>query len=467
VRAALVPLRDLVGRSLRPPLGDRRFWLIQALVIWVGAAYWASVLAAHWQALSAALLPLFLLPVVYAALNFGLAGAVATGVWVSVISLPSVPLTGGAERATWTVAQVAVFLVTAAFVGDRVEREISVRREAEAARGAMRLSEARLRSLFENSPAATLLVGAEGAVREANPAAVALFGRPRAELVGTPLAGLVGAEPTAAVASGGRPVVELPDGEGGRRFLRPVVSRQPGGGAFQVVFLDVSEERRRLGIKDAYAASVVKAQEEERARIAQELHDEPLQTVVHLYRLLDRLSTAPPGPGEDLRRGLGEARGVAEGIAEELRRLARGLRPASLEDLGLVAALQRLVQDVDGRGRPRAELRVHGRARRLDPLLELGLFRIAQEGLRNVERHAGAFRAEVGLRFDPEAVELMVEDDGRGLPPRAVADGELRGLGLVGMEERAALLGGRLEIDSRPLRGTRVRAVIPTRTEEG
>jgi len=459
------PLRELLGRSVRPPLGDRRFWLIQALVIWVGAAHWATVLSAHWHVLSAALLPLFLLPVVYAALNFGLAGAVATGVWVSVISLPSLPLTGSAERATWTVAQVAVFLVTAAFVGDRVEREISIRREAEAARGAMRLSEARLRSLFENSPAATLLVGTDGAVRAANPASVALFGRGRAELVGTPLAGLVGAEPTDAVAAGGRPVIELPDGEGGRRFLRPVVSRQLGGDAIQVVFLDVSEERRRLGIKDAYAASVVKAQEEERARIAQELHDEPLQTVVHLYRLLDRLSTAPPGPGEALRRGLVEARGVAEGIAEELRRLARGLRPASLEDLGLVAALQRLVQDVDGRGRPRAELRVHGMPRRLDPLLELGLFRIAQEGLRNVERHADALRAQVDLRFEPEAVELTVDDDGRGLPPRVAAGGELHGLGLVGMEERAALLGGRLEIDSRPLRGTRVRAVIPAGTD--
>jgi signal transduction histidine kinase len=456
---------ELLSRSLRPPLGDWRFWLIQALVILIAAAYWASVRSGHWRlwaVWSAALLPLFLLPVVYAAVNFGLAGAVATGVWVSVLSLPSVPLADSAERASWTVAQVAVFLVTAVFVGDRVEREIGVRREAEVARGAVRLSEARLRSLFENSPAATLLV-AEGTVREANPAAVALFGRGRAELVGTALGGLVGAEPAAAVASGKRPVIELASAEGGRRFLRPVVSRQPGaGGAFQVVFLDVSEERRRLGIKDAYAASVVKAQEEERARIAQELHDEPLQTVVHLYRLLDRLAAVPPGSGEALRHGLGEARGVAEGIAEELRRLARGLRPASLEDLGLVAALQRLVQDVDGRERLRAELRVHGQPRRLDPLLELGLFRIAQEGLRNVERHAGAFRAEVGLRFEEEAVELTVEDDGRGLPPRVAAAGELRGLGLVGMEERAALLGGRLEIDSRPLRGTRVRAVIPT-----
>src|SRR5207248_2585651 len=187
----------------------------------------------------------------------------------------------------------------------RVGGQIIRRGEAGAARGAMRLSEARVRSLFENSPAATLLLDPDGGVREANPAAAVLFGRGRGQLVGAPLADLVGAEPAAAIQSGARPVVELAGADGGRRFLRLVVSRGQGSGAYQVVFLDVSEERRRLGLKDAYAAYVIKAQEEERARIAQELHDEPLQEVVHLYRLLDRLSTTPAGPADDVRRGLG------------------------------------------------------------------------------------------------------------------------------------------------------------------
>jgi two-component system NarL family sensor kinase len=208
----------------------------------------------------------------------------------------------------------------------------------------------------------------------------------------------------------------------------------------------------------------VKGQEEERARIAQELHDEPLQTLVHLYRLLDRLAgsaASGPDPPEEVRRGIGEARGVAEGIAEELRRLARGLRPASLEDLGLVAALERLVSDTDGRADLRAELCVGGPPRRLDPLQELGLFRIAQEGLRNVERHAHASRVEVGLRFAVQAVVLTLEDDGCGLPAGVVTDGQLRGLGLVGMQERAALLGGRFDIGPGPGRGTRLVVRIP------
>ena len=458
-------LGAVLGRSLRPPIGDGRFWLIQALVIVIAAAFWAAVVSGRWQLSifwGGELLGLFLLPVVYAALNFGLAGALATAVWVSVLSLPAVPLAASPERAWSTVVEVVLFAAVALFVGDRVEREIILRREAEAARGAMRLSEARLRSLFENSPAATLLLDPDGAVRGANPAAAVLFGRGRGQLVGAPLSDLVGTAAARAIGSGARPVVELAGTDGGRRFLRPVISRGSGAGAFQVVFLDVSEERRRLGLKDAYAAYVVKAQEEERARIAQELHDEPLQTVVHLYRLLDRLSTAPPGPPEDVRQGLGEARGVAEGIAEELRRLARGLRPASLEDLGLVTALGRLAADVDGRGGLRAELRVEGEPRRLDPLQELGLFRIAQEGVRNVERHARAGHVLVGLRFEADAVVLTVDDDGRGLPPAILADGEPQGLGLVGMDERAALLGGRFEIRSTPVEGTHLRARIPT-----
>lgn len=459
-------LRQLVARALRPPLRDPRFWLVQAMVIVIAAAYWAAVVSASGGFLflwAGELQVLLLVPVVYAALNFGLAGSLATAVWVSVLTLASLPLRDAAGA--WTTAlEALVFLGAGAIVGDRVERETKLRHEAEEARGALRASEARLRSLFENSPAATLIVGAGGTVREANPAAAGLFGRPRPALIGASLASLVGAEPAASIAAGAGAALEIAAPGGGRRFLRPVVSveRKPAGDSLQVVFLDVSEERRRLGVKDAYAAHVIKAQEEERARIAQELHDEPLQTLVHLYRLLDRLA----GEGADraaVRDGLAEARSLAEGIAEELGRLARGLRPASLEDLGLVAALQRLARDTEGRTGLRATLAVSGEPRRLDPLAELGLFRIAQEGLRNSERHAHGSRIDVGLDFGPEAVTLTVEDDGRGLPAGTAREGDLSGLGLVGMQERAALLGGRFELESAPGRGTRLRAAIPTR----
>jgi signal transduction histidine kinase len=463
-------LHQLLARSLRPPIRDRRFWLIQVLVILIAALHWGSELASARPLDLPPFEPvaLFVVPVVYAALNFGLAGSLATAAWVAMLSLPSIVVARGTGDGWGIVTVVALLTCVAGFVGQRVEREVLARTEAEAARGELRASEARLRSLFENSPAPTLLVRG-GIVYGANPAAAALFGRARVDLTDTELADLVGTEAATAISVGERPVFELIDAEGTRRFLRPVVSTQaeasPGTRSplLQVVFLDVSEERRRLGIKDAYAAYVVKAQEEERARIAQELHDDPLQSVVHLYRLLDRLAAASP-PSETIGHELEQARDVAESIAVELRRLARGLRPASLEDLGLVAGLQRLVNDLGTHAALHASLAVEGEPRRLDPTAEVGLFRIAQEGLRNAERHAHASRVEIRLAFEPEVVTLTIEDDGRGLPAEVSTTlaGEPRGLGLIGMQERAGLLGGRLEISSSPGQGTRIRAQVPT-----
>jgi PAS domain S-box-containing protein len=464
-------LRELVARSLRPPVRDARFWFIQTLVVLTGALDWWTLNPDHGPLLGVppnAVLALFLVPVIYAALNFGLAGSLATAAWV-VLLVVALTLARIGRQDTWAVViQLTSVSCVAFFVGQRVEREVIARREAEAARSASWASEARFRSLFESSPAATLLVGPEGRVQEANPAAAALFGRGRQELLGVALSELVGPEPAAAIADGQGPVQELPEGDGGGRYLRPVVSRWPvtTGAGFQVVFLDVSEERRRLGIKDAYAAYVLKAQEEERARIAQELHDEPLQQVVQLCRLLERLDE--PRGGDAGRGRLGEARGVALAIADQLRRLARGLRPPALEDLGLVAAMQRLARDLERRTELHVELRVVGDARRLDPPVELGLFRIAQEGLRNVERHAGGSRVDLVLTFAPSQVALSVADDGRGLPAAAtLADATPDRLGLIGMQERAALLGGTFRLTSPPSGGTRLEVVIPTPALEG
>jgi signal transduction histidine kinase len=461
-----MPVKELVARSLRPPVADARFWVIQALVVLTWVLYWLALRDGHVMLIGLppiALIALFTVPVIYAALNFGLSGSLATAAWVIVLGLVSM-ISGAAGGEAGAVAiQLAAVAFVAFFAGQRVEREVLARREAEAARSLASASEARLRSLFESSPAATLLVGPEGSVHEANPAAAALFQRARPDLLGVGLIELMGAAHASGIASGQTTVLELPSGGAGR-FLRPVVNPQPhpAGGGFQVVFLDVSEERRRLGIKDAYAAYMLRAQEEERARIAQELHDEPLQQVVQLCRLLERLDE-PTGDGSNGSSGygrLGEARGVALSIAEQLRRLAHGLRPPALEDLGLVAAMRRLVRDLERRTTLNTELRVLGDPKRLAPPVELGLFRIGQEGLRNVERHAGGTRVELVLAFSPGQVALTVTDDGRGMPPLGVEPAHDR-LGLVGMNERAALLGGTFHLTPAPAGGTRVEVVIP------
>lgn len=460
--ARLTGLRTLAARCLQPPVGDGRFWIIQVLVILAGTVYWftlaGSPSAVSWLPPHAAL-ALFLVPVGYAALNFGLSGSLATVGWVVLLGAVSLARNHGPADVSAVGIQVASMIFVAAFVGQRVEHEVRARREAEAAGAAMRRSEARLRGLLDTSPAPTLLVGEDGGVRAGNPAAAALFGRARDELRRHRLSDLIGAHGARAVMAGVEAVQDVGLPGGRDRYLRPVISRIPGSGnGVQVVFLDVSEERARLGMKDAYAAYVVKAQEDERARIAQELHDEPLQQVMQLCRQLD--PSASPSDIESTRR-------LAEQIAAELRRMARGLRPPALEDLGLVAGLRMLVRDTASRSSTGIELVVEGSPRRLDEAIELGLFRIAQEGLRNVERHARASTARLALTFMAERVELTLTDDGAGL--RTPIDGPVpaddvafaRGLGLIGMQERASVMGGTFTVRSRPGSGASLRVTIP------
>lgn len=222
----------------------------------------------------------------------------------------------------------------------------------------------------------------------------------------------------------------------------------------------MSEEQRRERQRDAYAASVLRVQEEERRRIAQELHDEPVQALISLCRRLDLLPGRADLPAATV-NALEQVRCLSAGIASDLRELARGLRPPCLDDLGLVAALRQLLARVEDRAGIVATLRIRGTERRLAPETELGLFRIAQEALHNVERHARAHRVTVGLIFDG-GVRLRIVDDGNGFVGATGAQGNGReGLGLLGMQERAALLGGQLRLCSSPGAGTAIVVVVP------
>ncbi|MBO0701518.1 MAG: sensor histidine kinase, partial [Candidatus Dormibacteraeota bacterium] len=214
----------------------------------------------------------------------------------------------------------------------------------------------------------------------------------------------------------------------------------------------------RANRADAYAAWVLRGQEEERQRIAKEIHDEPIQSLIHLCRQLD--AAMDGGASEPLRAQLADLRALATGITEDLRRLSKGLRPPSLDDLGLPAAVRRIASDLGRRQGIEVELRVEGDRARLGRDLELGLFRIAQEALNNVEKHAEAGHVQVLLAFTRREARLEVADDGRGFD--AGGDWTRAGsLGLLGMQERATLLGGQLAVVTSPGRGTRVVATLP------
>ncbi len=444
--------RAVIRRAVRPPLADHRFWIVQALVIVISVVHWWLLGGGAETAWIPRFAPaaLFLLPVMYAALHFGLAGSLATAAWVAMASLSVLPIVGSRADVWPELLEIAVIGAVAAVVGDRVEREV-------AARAALSASESRFRALFEASPVATVVVDQHDVVTDANTAATALFVRRRDSLIGVPMSQLASGSVRAATPDSSWAVHLGPTG----RFLRPVSALLSPDGR-QVVFLDVSEERRRLDRKDAYAAYIVQGQEDERSRIAQEIHDEPLQAAVHLCQRIDALSADRIVP-ESTRTELAAIRLVAEEIAGGLRRLARGLRPPSLDDLGLAAAIGRLGRDFERRREIDLTFRQVGARRRLSPEQELGLFRIAQEALRNVERHASARTVRLMLTVTRLEAALAVEDDGQGFDLEGGTGDSRKGLGLLGMHERIELLGGDLEIASRVGGGTSVKARLPLR----
>ncbi len=217
--------------------------------------------------------------------------------------------------------------------------------------------------------------------------------------------------------------------------------------ALALAHASVQEELRRLAVA------------EDRRRIARDLHDEPVQVLVYLARQLEGLAGDLPANDRGANR-LAAARRTLVAVVDSLRQLAEGLRSPILEERGLELAVGELVERFRQRLGIPVDLRRDGMAARLSPELELGALRIVQEALTNVERHAGAHHVVVSLRLRDRTLRLAVADDGRGISARPRRrDGT--GLGISGMRERAAALGGRVRLRSRPGRGTVVTARLP------
>lgn len=213
-----------------------------------------------------------------------------------------------------------------------------------------------------------------------------------------------------------------------------------------------------------YAQQVTRAQEDERARIARELHDDTIQSLVVLSRQVEALarSTAERPPAETSQ--LRELQVVTDDIIRGIRRFSRDLRPSTLDDLGLLPTLEGLAAGLTEKDGIPTLLSVIGQQRRLAPETELVLFRIAQEALNNVKKHAEATQVTITVKFAEDLVEMAVQDNGKGFTLSAsVEELAVAGhLGLIGMRERARLLGGNLTIRTQPRRGTRVTIVVPT-----
>ncbi len=211
-----------------------------------------------------------------------------------------------------------------------------------------------------------------------------------------------------------------------------------------------SEARLRV-----LSRALLTAQEEECKRISRDLHDDLGQLSTALCLSLERLGILSDGPRREA--ALEDARRQAQALLERVRDLASRLRPPLLDDLGLGDALQEHLADFEADTGIAVESELDSDRSDLPPEIGGQLFRIVQEALRNVARHSGAARVRVRLRTDASAIEVSVEDGGRGFDASAVAGT----LGLTGMRERASLLEGEFRIETAPGKGTRVRVRIP------
>jgi PAS domain S-box-containing protein len=354
-------------------------------------------------------------------------------------------------------------------------------------------SEAKYRLLTETASDMIFLLDPDGALAFVSSSTECVLGYKPADLLGTRFADLIAPDsrrdaprylldPQAASEKQGRCEVELVRADGASAYVEIDSAPVYENGRFrgeQGIARDISEKKRmereiarrqrqlrrsqkREEQLTSYAATVMAAQEEERKRIARDLHDDTAQALIALSRRIETLREELRDSPEAAEQMLDDLKELTDQTTASVRRFSRDLRPSVLDDLGLVAALEWLVAETARRHKITTRVKVHGQERRLPPEVELACFRIAQEALNNTAKHAEATGAAVELYFGTGGCRLTVSDNGRGFDSAPVTDLAGAGrMGVMGMHERAALLGGSLTVRSAPGEGTKVTVTIP------
>jgi len=449
---------------------------------------------------------ILLAPVVYAGVSFGVRGALPTTIWALVLSAPEI-YGHSAETRIGILVQFAIVLMIAFIIGLRADRERAAAKATERAN-------ARLSRLNAIASAVAHSLDLDEVLRETLRAKIDRTTRqvawiqllPGRDSPGVTVIDASQVEVpteldqvqrglTVAACIGGQAQRESGSGGAACSAVAPLTSDGDVVGAVGVTYLDeaippdeyrvleamgnqlgtaLSNIRHHASTRDGLAALSIanenleiyielatEAQEEERKRLSRELHDDTMQSLVLTLAQIDT-ATAAELP-DDARARLAAAQGILTETLDNVRRYCRDLRPSLIDDLGLVDAIDWLVGDLRARAGPTVDLVVHGARSRLSNRDELLIFRIVQEALHNVERHAHASQVQVTIHFGDGQLAVEVADNGRGSVPASRA-GQKKvdyGLGLRGMQERTKLLRGALVIDSKRGQGTRVRLSVP------
>lgn len=486
-QAAQARWEVLAGPIRRVPqrVRERHFWEVQALVVLATAPHYVIEILGYtnpFETTHGLAISLYILPLLYAALAYGWEGAILTGIWGAALTSPSIWLWHRSESHWLTeLGQLVITLPVGVLVAWRVDREAKERMRAENTSASLQL-------LNEVGEILSHTLDVEQQLPEVvrrlqtglSLSSVSLSLEPEPDGGGPALIETMPA-PGAAEESRERPA---PDSEVGlldrRTLLVPLFGETGSLGSLrataageesltdaQVELITTVAQQVRVAVENArlyrqrqeslqsYARQVTQAQEDERLRIARELHDETAQELVLLSRKLEELKGRV---ASDQVQDIDGLLTMTRGTIQAVRRYSRDLRPSVLDDLGLRAAIEMVVEDTGHQLPKGAQLQVTGKERRLDGPLELALFRIAQEALRNVEKHSGATTARVDLDFGGNEIKLTVTDDGHGFSAAKNMSDLIRSgkLGMVGMKERAELVGGTFELRSNPGTGTQI-----------
>lgn len=330
--------------------------------------------------------------------------------------------------------------------------------------------------LLSNSPTPVLVVNPDTTITYVNPALEKLTGFSYSELVGrkAPYPWWLednrdedSKELKRAMRYGTTDIEEFYQSKKGVRFWVEVdcVPLKSDGKLKFCVFnwVDVTEQRRRREDLQFYIAEIIRAQEEERKRIAREIHDDTAQTIAGACADCNNIILTQKGLSDEAAKLLERLHIKLKGILVDVRQLSHNLRPGLLDQFGLIPSLELLINDVNVKGGTDCRLEVLSSERRIIPEVEVALFRIVQEALRNVVKHSKAKKAIVSIRFDKQRVRVCIEDNGIGFElPTALNALARRGkLGLMGMRERARLVGGNLRVESQLDKGSLITVTIP------
>jgi two-component system sensor histidine kinase DegS len=425
---------------------------------------------------------LFLIPVTYAGMFFGLRAGLTTLVISLVIILPRVFFISEYRAEAFLQSGAVVILGVLVNLWFEVKRKENalyrqlVARLEESERG-MTVSEQKYRYLFENASDAIWVQDVNGYLVDGNLAFERLTGLKVSEVRGVHLSRFMSEESLALAREVRNKLIN------GEEFEQPYEQQlriKPGvvktvkmstnaivsGGritGFEHVARDVTQEKQRQESMQAYIKQITMAQEEERKRIARDLHDDVSPNILILIQKLDNLTSGQRLKLSALKQNIEGLRNQAVEALEALRATAQGLRPRIIDDLGLVAALEWIAEELEKDQGIKTQVEVAGLDRALTPETQIVLFRIAQEALNNIRKHAQASRATITIEGKGNYVTMTVADNGRGfVVTERMGEGVSAGrLGIMGMYERASLLNGSLQIKSEPGQGTELAVTLP------